>query len=79
MLVAQEPNYPLGESVHPGGELMYSGGAPVGHAVLENDFDEWGEVLFVSSSGAFSTMRKPVGRLDRIEEPLYDVKVGGGG
>ena len=90
-LATADPIYPLGESAHPVGVT-----ATTGQAVLETNFDEWGEFLFLSTTtskptstatstatrlatsmaGAPVSVRKPVGRLDRIKEPMYDVKVG---
>ena len=41
---------------------------------VEHDFDEWSELRFLWGSGKDPvSMRKPVGRLDRIQQPLFDM------
>ena len=43
-------------------------------AVVEHDFDAWSELRFLWGGGKDPvSMRKPVGRLDRIQQPLFDM------
>lgn len=39
-----------------------------GVAVLERDFDRWGIIAYVKTSGVLATIRKSIGRLDGIAE-----------
>eukprot|EP01051_Picozoa_sp_SAG22_P000864 SAG22_NODE_28_length_28728_cov_19.603619_7_plen_1070_part_00 len=56
-----------------GWELLHADAA-VPSVVLEHDFDHWSQLLFVSRGEKARSIRKPVGRLDRIRQPLYDVR-----
>ncbi len=39
-------------------------------AVMERDFNQWGMIVYATTSGAVATIRKSVGRLDKMGEPL---------
>ena len=54
-----------------GGEENADGGAS---AVLEHDFDEWSEMIFLFVGGSTVSVRKPVGRLSAISQPLYTME-----
>jgi hypothetical protein len=56
-----------------GWELLHADAA-VPSVVLEHDFDHWAQLLFVSRGETPWSIRKPVGRLDQIRQPLYDVR-----
>eukprot|EP00040_Diaphanoeca_grandis_P012081 m.61610 g.61610 ORF g.61610 m.61610 type:complete len:1121 (+) comp23013_c0_seq1:137-3499(+) len=50
------------------------------HAVLEYVFDEWAEIVYVFNTTSGSqvqpsiAIRKPIGRLDQIAQPVYNVQ-----
>jgi hypothetical protein len=57
-----------------GWELLHVGDDS---AVLEHDFDEWSELRYLWTAAAQRTsisVRKPVGRLETISQPLYDMR-----
>ena len=57
-----------------GWELLHVGAD--GSAVLEHDFGQWSEMvfIFVSASRRSVSVRKPVGRLADISQPLYTME-----
>ena len=56
-----------------GWKLLHAGSNPPS-AVLQHDFDHWSKLVFLASGSNNLTIRKPVGRLEKIQQPLYDVR-----
>jgi hypothetical protein len=65
----------VGGALKWGWELLHVGAGAGGSAVLEHDFDEWSELVFLFVAGRSSvSVRKPVGRLSAISQPLYTME-----
>ena len=55
-----------------GWELSHSGSSDSGTAVLEYKNDDWAAMVWVAvKNGVVRSVRKPVGRLNKIKQPLY--------
>ena len=55
-----------------GWELSHSGSSDSGTAVLEYKNDDWAAMVWVAvKNGVVRSVRKPVGRLNNIKQPLY--------
>eukprot|EP01043_Picozoa_sp_COSAG02_P016385 COSAG02_NODE_718_length_18064_cov_5.507932_14_plen_517_part_00 len=57
-----------------GWELLHVQVRPAASVIMEHDFDHWSQLVYLNSDGPTMTVRKPVGRLEQIRQPLYDVR-----